>query len=99
MSAFTGLIFTETVAAVAALVTVCLLLVARVCGKKARRETPFSNLLSSSRSHILESTVVELAVLASVVFAFGLVSRWLERTILTPPRRSSRRASCLVPQG
>ena len=33
-----------------------------------------------------ENTVVDLMVLAAVVFAFGLVSRRLEGTLLTAPR-------------
>jgi hypothetical protein len=52
MSTFAELILTETVAAVATLVTVCLPLLSRVYGKKARRETPFLNLLGSIILHI-----------------------------------------------
>ena len=43
--------------------------------------------------------MVELAVLASVVFAFGLVSRRLERTILTPPRAFVTAGVLLGPTG
>src|SRR4028118_68903 len=68
-STYTELTLTESVAAVAPLVTVCLPLLARVCGKKARRETPFLGLLGSSISHILEPTVVDLAALARVAKA------------------------------
>ena len=69
MSTFNEPILTETVAAVAQLVTVCLLLLSRVCGKKAMREISLLNLLSSSMSHILEPKVVDLAVLARVAKA------------------------------
>ena len=41
MGAFAELILTETVAAVAALVTVCLPLLFRVCGKRQGQRRPF----------------------------------------------------------
>ena len=52
MSTFTELILTAAVAALTPLVTVCLPLLSCVCGKKARRETPFLNLLGSIIFHI-----------------------------------------------
>ena len=73
MSTYTELTLTETVAVVASLVTVCLPLLSCVCGKKARREFSLLNLLGSSMSHILEPTVVDLAVLARFAKARVLV--------------------------
>src|SRR5215203_7074143 len=46
---------------------------------------PFRTSLVRVGSTSLEPTVVDLAVLASVVFVFGLVSRRLEGTVLTAP--------------
>ena len=43
--------------------------------------------------------MVELAVLASVVFAFGLASRRLERTMLTPPMAFVAAGVMLGPTG
>ncbi len=43
--------------------------------------------------------MVEFAVLASVVFAFGLVSRRLERTIFTPPMAFVAAGVILGPTG
>src|SRR5215212_5737352 len=47
---------------------------------------PFRTSLVRAGSTSLEPTVVDLAVLASVVFVFGLVSLLVEGTLLTAPR-------------
>lgn len=87
MSTFNEPILTETVAAVAALVTVCLPLLSRVCGKKARREISLLNLLILSMSHILEPTVVDLAVLALASRGPGYPPT--QRSVPPVPRQTS----------
>src|SRR5215204_1938138 len=53
--------------------------------KRQGEKRPYQTSLVRVGSTSLESTVVDLAVLASVVFVFGLVSRRVEGTLLTAP--------------
>src|SRR5215217_6462409 len=53
--------------------------------KRQGEKRPCQTSLVRAGSTSLEPTVVDLAVLASVVFVFGLVSRRLEGTVLTAP--------------
>src|SRR5215216_3699195 len=53
--------------------------------KRQGEKRPYQTSLVRVGSTSLESTVVDLAVLASVVFVFGLVSRRVEETLLTAP--------------
>src|SRR5215207_7444846 len=53
--------------------------------KRQGEKRPCQTSLVRAGSTSLEPTVVDLAVLASVVFVFGLVSRRVEGTVLTAP--------------
>jgi hypothetical protein len=79
MDALAKLIHTAIVGLIAPLVSVCLPLLSRPCGKK-RIARSLLNVLGSGMSPIPGPAVVDLTVLVAVVFT--LVWRQLERTVL-----------------